>query len=339
MSLHRLLGANITRKGYTHPTEIQDKSIEPLSEGKNLIGVAATGTGKTGAFLIPIIQQMLHRRELTALVVVPTRELAQQVTEEFESLAFDMGLQNACFIGGTNINKDITQAKRKLRLIVATPGRLNDLMDRGAVRINKTSILVLDEFDRMLDMGFIRDIQKIIGSMHNRRQTMLFSATVDASQEKLIQDIVQDPMRIQVSGGKKASENVDQDIIRVGADESKFKLLMGLLDDSSFEKGIIFAETKRTANKLCKQLLKANVSADVIHSNKSQNYRTKAIDQLKRGTVKVLVATDVAARGIDIDGVTHVINYQLPKTMDSYIHRIGRTGRAEASGKAYTFIN
>ena len=339
MQLHKLLSANIAKKGYVNPTEIQDKSIEPLSQGKNLIGVAATGTGKTGAFLIPIIQQMIHRREVTALVVVPTRELAQQVTAEFESLAINTGQQNACFIGGTNINKDITQAKRKLRLIVATPGRLNDLIDRGALKINRTSILVLDEFDRMLDMGFIRDIQKIVAQMGNRKQTMLFSATVDPSQEKLINEIVNNPLRIKVSGGTKASDNVDQDIIHVAESEKKFDLLMDLLNDHSFEKGIIFAETKRTANKLCKQLLKASVSADVIHSNKSQNYRSKAIDRLKQGEVKVLVATDVAARGIDIDGVTHVINYQLPKTMDSYIHRIGRTGRADASGKAYTFVN
>ena len=339
MKFHKLLGENIAKKGYENPTEIQDKSIDPLSAGKNLIGIAATGTGKTGAFLIPIIHQMLQRNDTTALVVVPTRELAQQVTAEFKSLIRNTGLNYACFIGGTNVNKDISLAKRRTSLIVGTPGRLNDLMDRGALRINKTSVLVLDEFDRMLDMGFIKDIQKIVAKMNSRKQTMLFSATVDSSQEKLIKQLVHNPLKINVSTGTKSSDNVDQDIIRVDHKENKFDVLLNLINKPSFEKVLLFAETKRTVNKLSKQLIKSGISSDVIHSNKSQSYRSKAIELFKKGNVKILVATDVAARGIDIKGVTHVINYQLPQTMDSYIHRIGRTGRAEATGMAYTFVN
>ena len=337
--LHRSLNKNILRKGYLNPTEIQEKCIDQLIGGKNLIGIAATGTGKTGAFLIPIVQRMLEKNNTTALVVVPTRELAQQVVAEFKSIALGTNLKAACFIGGTNVNSDIAMAKRNKNLVVGTPGRLNDLIDRNALRIDNTSILVIDEFDRMLDMGFIRDIRKIVATMRNRKQTMLFSATVDSSQEKLIKQLVNNPIRVNVTSGTRSSDNVDQNIIRIGNNENKFKVLLDLINGSSFDKVILFDETKRSVDRLCKRLLKSGIKSDAIHGNKSQNYRSRAIESFKRGKVKILVATDVAARGIDIAGVTHVINYQLPQTMDSYIHRIGRTGRAESVGTAYTFIN
>ena len=337
--LHPLILKNVEFKGYDRPTEIQDRCIEKLSRGRNIVGIAATGTGKTGAFLIPILQQMLTKRGTTALVVVPTRELAQQVLSEFKSLSKGTNLQSACFIGGTSVNKDLSIAKRSLDLIVGTPGRLLDLTQRGALRINNVPILVLDEFDRMLDMGFIRDIQKIVSMLKARKQTMLFSATLNSSQEKIIDGLVKKPMRVNVTAGNKSSDNVDQNIIRVGENENKFEILLDLISEDSFEKVILFAETKRTVNKLSKQLSSKGVRSDVIHGNKSQNYRTKAIRLFKAGKTRVLVATDVAARGIDIEGVTHVINYQLPQNMDSYIHRIGRTGRAERSGIAYTFVN
>jgi len=339
IDLHKTLSKNIADKGYFTTTEIQDKSMDDLLQGKNLIGIAATGTGKTGAFLIPMIQQMLNDEHTSALVVVPTRELAQQVLEEFKALSKGMKLWSACFIGGTSVSKDMYQARKQLRLVVGTPGRLNDLIKRNALKINRMSTLVLDEFDRMLDMGFIQDIQKLVSEMHNRKQTMLFSATVDKSQEKLINQMVYKPIRVAVSSGTKSSDNVDQDIIRVERNENKFDVLFDLLSEPSFEKVLLFAETKRTVDKLSKQLTKSGIKSDVIHGNKSQNYRTKAIAQFKSGKTKILVATDVAARGIDIKGITHVINYQLPQTMDSYIHRIGRTGRAETKGMAYTFVN
>ncbi|WP_372937463.1 DEAD/DEAH box helicase, partial [Seonamhaeicola sp.] len=266
-------------------------------------------------------------------------ELAQQVLEEFKSLTKGLRFSSACFIGGTNVEKDIVKSKQKLKLVVGTPGRLNDLIDRKALRINNMSTLVLDEFDRMLDMGFIKDIQQIVSGMHSRKQTMLFSATVNTSQEKLINQIIHNPIQVAVSSGTKSSDNVEQDIIRVGRNENKFDVLFNLVNEPSFEKVLLFAETKRAVNKLSKQLIKSGIKSDVIHGNKSQNYRTKAIAQFKSGKTKILVATDVAARGIDIKGVTHVINYQLPQSMDSYIHRIGRTGRAETTGMAYTFVN
>ena len=339
LSLHANLSSNIARKGYSKPTEIQERCINPLIEGKNLIGIAATGTGKTAAFLIPIIHRMLMDNSITALVVVPTRELAQQVEAEFKSLTKGSILNSVCFIGGTSVNKDILQARRKTRLIVGTPGRINDLIDRNALKLNKTSTLVIDEFDRMLDMGFIRDIQKIVSTMKNRKQTMLFSATKDSSQDKLITQIIEQPVRVDVTSGIKPSNNVDQNIIRIRKNENKYDVLLNLISDVSFDKVILFAETKRMVDKLSKQLGKSGIKSDVIHGNKSQNYRSKAISLFKQGKVKVLVATDVAARGIDINGITHVVNYQLPQTMDSYIHRIGRTGRAGATGTAYTFID
>jgi len=337
--LYQKLEKNIASKGYTRPTEIQEKSIPALMQGNDMIGVAATGTGKTGAFLIPIIHQMLKDKNVTALVVVPTRELAQQVQEEYLSLTKGFGFHSSCFIGGTSVNKDIANARRNNRFIVATPGRLNDLIDRRALNLKHSSILVMDEFDRMLDMGFVNDVRKIARAMANRTQTILFSATVDKSQETLIKEFVKSPLRINVSTGSKSSDSVHQDIIKVNSKENKFDVLLGLLNTPSFEKVILFAETKRTADNISKKLLQSGLRSDVIHGNKSQNYRTKAIKLFKAGKTKILVATDVAARGIDVDNVTHVVNYQLPMTMDSYIHRIGRTGRAGKVGQALTFVN
>jgi len=339
LNLHKALSKNIAQKGYVNPTEIQEKCIDQLLSGQNLVGVAATGTGKTAAFLIPIIEQIMQGGSVTGLVVVPTRELAMQVATEFKSLTKGLRLFVSCFIGGTNVNKDVSFARKHNDLIVGTPGRINDLIDRKALKLNHTHTLVLDEFDRMLDMGFVKDIQKIVATMSNRQQTMLFSATVAPDQEKLINEIVPHPVRVNVSTGTHSSDNVEQKIIRVAEDENKFDVLYDMVSEASFSKVILFAETKRTVDRLGKQLIKSGIKSDVIHGDKSQNYRTRAIDQFKRGKVKVLVATDVAARGIDVKGVTHVINYQLPQTMDSYIHRIGRTGRADAIGTAYTFVN
>ncbi|KJF43408.1 RNA helicase [Draconibacterium sediminis] len=339
MPLSDSLKNNIRLKGYTEPTEIQQKSINDLIAGRNMIGIAATGTGKTGAFLIPVIEKMLADDTTTCLVVVPTRELAQQVEDEFKSLTRGHKLFSACFIGGTSVNTDMGKARRKQNLIVGTPGRLNDLTSRGTLRLGNTPILVLDEFDRMLDMGFINDIKKIIALMKNRKQTMLFSATYEKAQQNLIKQFVQNPVRINISSLNNAADTVEQDIIRVGANENKFEVLYNLLNSEGFERVILFAETKRNVDKISQQLRKVGINSDVIHGNKSQNYRTKAIRMFKMGKTRVLVATDVAARGIDVDGVTHVINYQLPQTMDSYIHRIGRTGRAGKKGMAYTFVN
>ena len=308
--------------------------------GGDIIGIADTGTGKTAAFLIPILDQLLRTRNASqSLIVVPTRELALQVADEFKQLAQNMNFSAACFIGGTNIQTDLKALKRYHHLIIGTPGRLLDLMNRKVLNIRNTGILVLDEFDRMLDMGFVKDVTTIVDKMHSREQTMLFSATLDPKQEKIIGGIVKDPLRVSVSSGLSPADTINQDIIRVNAGENKYGLLTDLISKDGFDKVLIFAETKRLVNKLGKSLQQSGFLADVIHGNKSQNYRNQALQKFKMGSVKVLVATDVAARGLDVENISHVINYQLPMTMDSYIHRIGRTGRAGRTGQAYTFID
>lgn len=333
--LKQTLGA----KGYKRPTEIQDRTLETLLEGKDILGIAQTGTGKTGAFLIPIIEKLLHKRmNPYALVVVPTRELALQVEEEFKSMARGLGLYSACFIGGTNINRDLQTLHRNSHVVIATPGRLLDLTDRGALKLDRFSTLVLDEFDRMLDMGFIRDVNRILDGMKQRKHTMLFSATLDKSQQALINRILMDHKTVKVSAGDRSGDSIEQDIIRLKPGEDKFAILKKMLNQNDFEKVLLFEETKHRVSRLCMKLNRAGIAAEQIHGNKSQNARQNALKAFKQGRVKVLVATDVAARGLDISDVTHVINYQVPLTHDSYIHRIGRTGRAGKLGKAYTFV-
>ncbi len=326
-------------KGYKKPTEIQDRTLETLLTGRDLLGIAQTGTGKTGAFLVPIIEQLLHKRvNPYALVVVPTRELALQVEEEFRSMTKGLGLYSACFIGGTNINNNLRALQRNSHVVIATPGRLLDLTDRKAINLGKFKTLVLDEFDRMLDMGFIRDVKRILEAMQQRTQTMLFSATLDKSQQSMINSILKDPVTVKVSTGDSSGDAIDQEVIRLKPGEDKFKVLHGMLSDNEFSKVLLFEETKHRVSRLCMKLNKSGIQAEQIHGNKSQNARQNALKAFKQGRVQVLVATDVAARGLDVSDVSHVINYQIPQTHDSYIHRIGRTGRAGKIGKAYTFV-
>ena len=331
---------NLTLKGYQHPTQIQEETIEQLISGRDLLGIANTGTGKTGAFLIPIIEQLLRGPQpFSSLVVVPTRELAIQVETELKSLTRGLKIYSACFIGGTNLNRDLSRLRRPLHITIGTPGRLLDLANRGALQLSDTSVLVLDEFDRMLDMGFVKDVQRIVRAMPKRRQTMLFSATLDHTQRSLIDHLLADPVEVKVSSGDTTTEQVEQDVIRVPKEGDKFAMLLELIVRKEFEKVLIFAETKRLVDRVTRRLSGSGVMVDQIHGNKNQNYRSKALDKFRNGQVKVLVATDVAARGIDISDITHVINYQIPLTYDSYIHRIGRTGRAGKTGKAITFVD
>ncbi len=340
MTINIKLKENIKNKGYTNPTQIQQESHAPLIAGRDLIGVAETGTGKTGAFLIPIIENLLKDpQQNTSLIVVPTRELALQIEEEFKSLSRGLKLFSATFIGGTSVERDLSKLRKHHHVIIGTPGRLMDLVNRRSLRLEEISILVLDEFDRMLDMGFVNDIKKMIKLMGRRRQTMLFSATIDKTQQSLIDNILSNPIVIRTSSGNTSSNNVKQDVIRVAPEQDKFNLLLNLLDDESFEKVLIFAETKRLVDRVSKRLNKSGIPSEQIHGNKSQNYRCKALDKFKKGKVQVLVATDVAARGIDVTDITHVINYQVPLSYESYIHRIGRTGRAGKIGKAFTFVD
>lgn len=329
----------ITQKGFSSLTEIQDKTLDVLCNGKDMVGIANTGTGKTAAFLIPIIHQLLlSEKGFQTLILVPTRELAQQVEEEFKSLTKGLNFYCCSIIGGTNINKDMNLLKRRNHLIVGTPGRVIDLMKRKALKLQYFTKLVLDEFDRMLDMGFINDVTYIAEAMGQRNQTILFSATMNNKQQNLVNSFVNNPIEVKVSSGMSTAEHIDQDIIRIAKNEDKFSILMGVLKKDEAGKVIIFAETKRNVTKLTDMLNQSGISADDIHGNKSQNNRKRALDNFRLGKISVLVATDVAARGIDVNDVTHVINYQLPQNMESYVHRIGRTGRAGKTGKATTLI-
>lgn len=335
----RLLKA-IARKGFSQPTEIQDKTLEYLLKGRDLMGVAQTGTGKTGAFLIPLINRMLSGREkFRVLILAPTRELAVQIDEEFKSLTSGLRLYSDCFIGGTSINRDLKKLGRSSQVVIGTPGRLLDLSQRKAIKFSEFDILILDEFDRMLDMGFNRDVHRITDAMQRRKQTLLFSATVDRKQQGFIDKLLKNPVEVKVSNGETTGKHIDQEIIKVAEGQDKFRMLTDLLEQPEFSKVLVFAETKRWVSKVHKKLAKSGFSSDEIHGNKSQNYRQNALKKFSSGKIQILVATDVAARGLDVSDVTHVINYQLPASIDSYIHRIGRTGRAGKNGKAFTFIN
>jgi ATP-dependent RNA helicase RhlE len=273
------------------------------------------------------------------LVIVPTRELAVQVEQEYNTIVKGMNMHSHCFIGGTSVGRDIGLTRQPVHFVIGTPGRLTDLAKQGALRMSNFNTLILDEFDRLLDMGFARDIQFLVKAMNNREQTILFSATEEKNQRELIRELLRQPVEVRVSNGKSTGDHIDQEIVRVAPGESKMGLLLKMVRDEAFQKVIVFADTKHGVKTVTKKLHQSGVRADEIHGNKSQNYRLKALNDFKSGKIKVLVATDVAARGLDISEVTHVINYQQPKDFDSYIHRIGRTGRAGKGGKAYTFVN
>ncbi len=340
LPVHRSIISNLEKKGYTSPTEIQDKTIEAILCGKNLMGLAQTGTGKTGAFLIPLIHNLLQKETLfQVLVVSPTRELAMQIDSEFKSIASGLELYSTCLIGGTSVQRDVSNLRRPSHIIIGTPGRIADMVRQRALRLSSFTILVLDEFDRLLDMGFATEIQRLVDGMNNRRQTILFSATEEKSQRKLIGELLENPFEVRVRNENISADNIDQDIITVKEGEKKIDILLNMVRDKSFEKVLVFADTKRGVSRICRDLRRGGIKADEIHGDKSQNYRIKALDSFKNRKIQVLVATDVAARGLDISLVSHVINFQQPKDMESYIHRIGRTGRAGASGKALTFIN
>jgi ATP-dependent RNA helicase RhlE len=339
MPLHPALKENIEKAGFTHPTEIQEEAFGPIAELKNVIGIANTGTGKTGAFLIPIVNALLTEEEpFQTLVMVPTRELALQVEDEFRKLTRGMKLFITSVIGGQSIQNDIKKLQRPNHLIVGTPGRLTDLVKRNRLNLKNFSVLVLDEFDRMLDMGFTQDVNFLTGQMEQRDQTLLFSATIDNKQQGIIEDLIPVYVEVKVSNGMTSAEHIHQDVVRVTKEE-KFAKLLEMVNDESFEKVLVFAETKRNVGKVAENLKKSGVAVDEIHGDKTQGYRQKALRSFKAGQVRVLVATDVAARGLDISDVTHVINYEMPQNYETYIHRIGRTGRAGKVGSAFTFLN
>lgn len=341
LPVHQSLISRLLKRGFERPTEIQDKTLEAGIDGRDILGIAQTGTGKTGAFLMPIINELLENpsQRNHALILVPTRELALQVEEEFKSMTKGLRLFSACFIGGTNINKDLQALKKVNHLVIGTPGRLLDLHGRKAIHFNRFNVLVLDEFDRMLDMGFSHDVDRIIGAMNNREQTMLFSATIDPAQKKQVANILTDPYTVKVSQGDTTSDHIEQNVIRLQAGEDKFKKLFTLLQQENFSKVLIFDETKHRVKRLSQRLNNMGIKSGQIQGNMGQGARQNALRDFKRGKTRVLVASDVASRGIDVNDISHVINYQLPMNYETYIHRIGRTGRAGRKGTALTFIS
>lgn len=337
--LHPQLQSRIKAKKFLQTTPIQDQTMEPIMAGEDIMGIAHTGTGKTGAFLIPLIESLLHQKHNNGtIVLVPTRELAQQVIEEFKSLTKGLKLYAHCLIGGTNINKDIDKLRREAHMVIGTPGRVNDMLKRRALKLHNYTHLVLDEFDTMLDMGFQQEVMRIVDQMHNREQTILFSATQTSKQKQIIAQLIPTYTKVQVSDGRSNTDNIYQDIIPFETPEEKNEILRELLQRKEYCRVLIFLDTKRQVTRLYRQLKKQSFKVDEIHGDKSQNYRSKAIQNFKSGHVQVMVATDVAARGIDIDNISLVINYHIPSTRESYVHRIGRTGRAGKQGQALTFI-
>ena len=332
------LKKNIAAKGYELPTPIQDKAIQSVLEGRDVVGLAETGTGKTAAFLIPLIDKVMKRQGERILVMAPTRELAVQIEKELAGFAKGLGFRGMVAVGGANIGPQITALKHDPAFVIGTPGRLKDLMERKALDLSGFGTVVLDEADRMLDMGFIDDMRFILGKMRPERHTLFFSATMSREIEALIGDFLKDPVVISVKKHE-TSANIDQDVVRVPHGTDKFDVLAEMLKDREFSRTLVFGRTKYGVEKLAKELSRRHIHAESIHGNKTHNARMRALDAFKRGSVSVLVATDVAARGLDIPEVSHVINYDLPSTYEDYVHRIGRTGRADKKGKALTFVD
>ena len=331
------LKKNIIAKGYTTPTPIQDRAIPYILRGADVVGIANTGTGKTGAFLIPLVNKILKNRQEKVLIMVPTRELAVQIGEELRGFAPGLAIHAATCVGGASIGPQISALRRNPQFVIGTPGRLKDLIERKALALGGFSTVVLDEADRMLDMGFIHDMRAILARCASVRHTLFFSATLSSEIEKLIKDFLREPVRISVKTGE-TSKDVEQDVIRLLPGQQKLDVLHDLLLKPGFSKVLVFGRTKHGVEKLAKALVARGFKAESIHGNKTQNRRQKALELFKRDHVQGLVATDVAARGLDINGVSHVINYDMPGSHDDYIHRIGRTGRAGKKGIALTFI-
>jgi len=328
---------NIAAKKYTTPTPIQDKVIPHILNGEDIVGIANTGTGKTGAFLVPLLQKILKNPREKVLIVVPTRELAIQIDDELRSFAFGTRIYSVCCVGGANINRQIAGLNHNPNFVIGTPGRLKDLIQRQNIRLGAFNSVVLDEADRMFDMGFIQDIRFIMSGLPKVRHTLFFSATISREIDGMIGEFLRDHITISVKTRETAA-NVDQDIVKIGGQE-KINVLHDMLVKPEFSKVLIFGRTKHGVEKLFRNLAARGFKASSIHGNKSQSQRQNALDQFKANRIQILVATDVAARGLDIPNVSHVINYEAPNSFDDYIHRIGRTGRADKKGQAYTFVD
>ncbi len=328
----------IIGKGYTTPTPIQDEAIPKVLEGRDIVGIANTGTGKTAAFLIPLLNKVIKDPNEQAIIIVPTRELAIQIEDELRGFTKNMKIYSVCCVGGAPIGKQISQLKYKNNFIIGTPGRLKDLINRKMINLSHFQSIVLDEADQMLDMGFIDDMRFVMAGMPKVRHTLFFSATLSPAIEKLINDFLNNPIRISVKT-RDTSKNVSQDVVRLRRGEEKIDVLHDLLNAPDLTKVLIFGKTKHGVENLSKLLVQKGFKSESIHGDKRHSQRQNALRLFKNNQVQILVATDVAARGLDIPDVSHVINYDIPATYDDYVHRIGRTGRAGKLGKALTFLH
>ncbi|MGH2565079.1 MAG: DEAD/DEAH box helicase, partial [Ginsengibacter sp.] len=332
-------------EGYTNPTPIQEQAIPDVLKGKDLLGCAQTGTGKTAAFAIPILQNLflqknheVENNNIKALILTPTRELAIQIDESFAAYGKYTGIRHTVIFGGVSQFHQTNQLRRGVDILIATPGRLLDLMAQRFVHLQHIKMFVLDEADRMLDMGFINDVKKIIAKLPVKRQTLFFSATMPPEISRLSSSILTNPVKVEVTPVSSTAEKVDQSVYLVEKNDKR-QLLIHLLKDDKIQSALVFTRTKHGADKIAKELHRARISSGAIHGNKTQSARQNALNNFKNGKIRVLVATDIAARGIDVDDLSHVINFELPNIPETYVHRIGRTGRAGASGTALSFCD
>jgi ATP-dependent RNA helicase RhlE len=344
-AVDNLVKRSVIARGYNIPTPIQDTAIPHIIEGKDLVGIANTGTGKTGAFLVPLLNKIISGDREMVIILAPTRELAIQIDQELKELTVNINpalkphqkIHSVCCVGGMPIGKQIRDLKYLHNFVIGTPGRIKDLIDRKCIFLSDFKTIVLDEADRMLDMGFINDMRAVMAGMPKGRQTLFFSATLSPDIERLIHEFLNQPVRVSVKTGDTA-KNVDQDVIRMSGG-SKIDKLHELLSDPEFSKVIIFGRTKHGVEKLAQSLIQKGHKVDALHGDKNHSHRQRALGKFKDNFVNVLVATDVAARGLDIPNVSHVINFDIPGTYEDYVHRIGRTGRGGKTGKALTFID
>jgi ATP-dependent RNA helicase RhlE len=333
----------ISKKGYTTPSPIQQKAIPPILEGKDVLASAQTGTGKTAGFTLPILQilsqgQQLRQRPIRALILTPTRELAAQILANIKEYSVFLDLKSTVIFGGVNQNPQVTQLRQGVDILVATPGRLIDLQNQGLISLAKVEILVLDEADRMLDMGFVRDIERIIKVLPTKRQNLMFSATFSKDIKKLAMGILHHPVHVEATPENTTVDAITQIIYPV-AKEKKTELIIKLITEGNWKQILVFTRTKQGANKLTESMISAGIKAAAIHGNKGQGARTKALAGFKDGSLTALVATDIAARGLDIPLLPHVVNFELPNIPEDYVHRIGRTGRAGANGEAISLFS
>ena len=338
-AVEELIKNNLSFKGFIAPSPIQDQAIPVGLEGKDVVGIANTGTGKTAAFAIPVLHRLMSDESAKVLIIAPTRELAQQIEDECREIGKRSGLTGALLIGGSPMGIQLRDLRSNPRIVIGTPGRIKDHMERGTLNLSTFNMVVLDEVDRMMDMGFIDDMRQIVGALADDRQSFFFSATMDRKIEALIHTFLKDDhVTISVKTGV-TSDNVEQDVIRYANRDDKLEKLHDLLNKEAVVKVLVFDETQRSVEALSKELQSRGFSADAIHGGKTQGQRERALRRFKKNDVTILVATDVAARGIDISDITHVVNYTTPQAYEDYVHRIGRAGRAGRMGYAFTFVD